>query len=462
MSPRQGKRSRSRGGKRPTAGDGRKPASGAGKGAGRRPTPREAAQRLGLLVFGSTLAILFIVVAIAEGVGDPSIPSGDVILVEDTPGESGKISEADFKHALELSAAEAKVDPVPKPGDKQYEEIKEAAITSLTDIAWLEGQAEEMDISVSDREVSAELKKLKKQTFKTDAEYEKFLKEAHYTPADVDQRVKLQMLTSQIEEAITAGSPKPSEGEIEDYYEAAKASQYTEPESRDVRLIVNKEKEKVEQAKQELEKDDSNASWEKVAKKYSTDPQSMNNGGLRTGLTEAAAEEPLKANAFSASEDQLEGPLKGKDGFYLFEVVTITPEQAQPLEEVKSTISSQLESQLQQQYFAQFVAGFNGRWTARTFCAEDYTIERCDNFASDGRPAEANPACYEADPKGPPAEECPAPVTQTKPALPGSVDVLTPEGERLSQRPRPAGLKEAPEGAGLESIPGTEVVPPTE
>ena len=74
------------------------------------------------------------------------------------------------------------------------------------------------------------------------------------------------------------------------------------------------------------------------------------------------------------------------------------------------------------------------------------------------------PACYEANPKNP-ATECPAPVTQAKPALPGSVTILKPKGEQLAQRPQPEGLKAGGE-AGLtlpEGVtPGaTGAAPPT-
>lgn len=412
---------------------------------------------MGLLVFGSALVVLFIVLAVAEGVGDPSIPSGDVALVEKVPGDGGHISEGDFNHALDLTAAEAEKE-VPKPGDKEYDELMEKTMGSLLNAAWLEGEAEELGISVDEDEVAKEFKKVKAEAFKTEAEYTEFLKKAHYTKADVLDRVKLQMLTEQVEKKVADSAPKPSESEIEDYYEAAKSTQYVKEANRNVRVILNKDKAKVEAAKKELEKDGSEASWQKVAKKYSTESLSKNTGGLRTELTEATAEEPLKTDAFTAPEGQLEGPVKGPKGFYLFEVVSESPESTQALDEVKSSISSQLEGQLQQSYFAEFVADFNGKWTSRTFCADDFVIEPCANFKSSGHPAEANPTCYHPSAKNGVAKECPAPVPQTKPAFPGSVDVLTPEGERLAQRPRPVGLKEGEESSTLEGIPG---VPPT-
>ncbi|HET7053198.1 MAG TPA: peptidyl-prolyl cis-trans isomerase [Solirubrobacterales bacterium] len=450
--------------KRPTSGRGKGPGrpgggkSGSGSGAGKGPTPREAARRLGLLLFGSVLVVLFIVLAVAEGVGDPSIPSGDVALVENVPGDGGHISEGDFNHTLDLVAAEMKK-KTPKPGDDEYDEVMEKAMGNLLNAAWLEGEAEELGISVSEKEVEKEFKKVKGEAFKTEAEYKKFLKEAHYTKADVLDRVKLQMLTEQVEEKVAKSAPKPSESEVKDYYEASKSTQYVKPASRNVRVILNKDKAKVEAAKKELEKDSSEASWQKVAKKYSTESLSKDSGGLRTELTEATADEPLKTDAFTAPEGELEGPVKGPKGFYLFEVVSEKPESTQSLDEVKSSISAQLEGQLQQSYFAEFVADFSSKWTSRTFCADGFVIETCSNFKSNGHPSEADPTCYEPSAKGGVAKECPAPVIQTKPAFPGSVDVLTPEGERLVQRPRPVGLEEGEEASStLEGIPG---VPPT-
>jgi hypothetical protein len=46
-------------------------------------------------------------------------------------------------------------------------------------------------------------------------------------------------------------------------------------------------------------------------------------------------------------------------------------------------------------------------------------------------------------------------VIQVAPALPGSVDALAPQGQKLPQRPRPAGLPPATEQQGLPgAIPG--------
>jgi foldase protein PrsA len=418
-----------------------------------------AARRLGLLVFGAIFVVLFVVVAIAEGVGHPSVPSGDVAYVESAPEGTGNVSMADFKRALAQSAAQAGQKKLPKPGEKQYEELKEAAMNALLEPIWLQGLAEEEGITLTDKEVLAEFKKLKKENFKTEAEYKKFLKEAHYTQKDVLQRVKLTKLSTELEEQLKERVPKPSKDEVKDYYEAAKAAQFTTEPSRDVRVVVNKSKQKAEEALAALSKDDTAKNWKEVAEKFSEDPTTKATGGLRKGVTEGSNEEPLDADIFGASEGQVEGPVKTKQGYTVFEVEKSTPESVQELKAVEAQIESTLAQRAEQEYITAFIANFNSTWQARTFCAAGYETSRCANYKSTGHPATAPEACYEANPKGGLPEACPAPVVQLKPAQPGSNTLLTPQGEsaaieaRPAQRPHPAGEEKEEEEAAPTGLP---------
>jgi len=409
-------------------------------------------QRLALLGFAALFILLFVIFAVAEGIGNPSVSSGDVALIEDAPSGLSPVSEAKFKHALVQASAQNQEKTLPKPGEEKYEELKKKTVEELLNSIWIQGQAEEMGISVTPQEINKELAKLKKQAFKTEKQYREFLKEAHFTKADVLERVKVQMLTTQIQEQITEEAPQPSKNEIKTYYEAAKSSQFTTPESRDIRVIKNKDKGKVEEAKAALEKDDSVKSWEAVAKKYSTDP-TKSNGGLQSGVSEETLGKPLGEAVFAAEQGELEGPLQEGKSYTVFEVMKVTPEKVQSLDEAKSQISAQLAEQAKQETFQRFVRDWNGRWTSRTFCASGFEVERCANFKGDGRPPEANPACYEANPKTP-AEACPAPIAQVKPAIPGTVSPLNREGQKLAQRPRPAGLEETPAAPEGELPPG--------
>jgi parvulin-like peptidyl-prolyl isomerase len=389
---------------------------------------------------------LFLGFAIAQGIGEPDIPSGAVAIVEDAPDDLGTITKDDFEHALLQAAASSGIKPIPKPGEEQYDGLKKAALGQLLDTIWIQGQAAEMGISVTAEEVAAELKTLKEQTFKTTKQYREYLKESHYDQADIDQQVKVRILSKKIQDQLKEEASEPSDSEIEDYYEAAKSSQYTPPERRDIRIVVNKDKAKVEEAKAELEKDNSPQSWEEVAKRDSSDTSTKSKGGEQTDLTEELVGEPLGAAAFAAQEGKLEGPIEEARGFVIFEVTGITPGEVQSLDEVKAQIETELSNRLAQEDFMEFLSDYESTWESRTFCAPEVAMERCANFKGNGHSSEANLACYEADPAEP-AESCPAPVTSVKPALPGSVSPLEPKGTQRAQRPHPPGDESATEAA---------------
>jgi len=429
-----------------------------GKGGAGNAPGRAAARRFGLLVFGAGFVLLFAIVAIAEGIGDPGVPEGAVAYVEDAPGDTGEITQAEFDQALEQAAAQAGVQKVPKPGDAQYDELKETALNSLFEAIWLRGFADEKGLSVSEAEIEKELKKLKDESFQSPKEFRDFLKEAKYTREDVRERVELQVLSTKLQQQLQNEISEPSQSEIEAYYEAAKDTQFTQQASRDVRLIVNKDRKKAKQARIALGKDNTQGNWEKVAKKYSEDPATKNNGGLQEGVTEGTLEEPLNEAVFNAPEGQVEGPLDAQRGFTVFEVTNTNPEQVQELKEVESQIQGTIAQQAEQEYFNALVGSFNTTWTARTFCDEDYLTQRCANFKGDGHPATAPPGCYEADPDGGRPEACPAPVSQLVPAMPGTVTPLVPNGTPMAQRPRPV---EGAEEAGATELPGGAVPPPT-
>lgn len=418
-----------------------------------------ARRRLALIVFGALFILLFIGFAIAQGIGAPSVPSGDVAKVQDVPDEIANVSEGEFERGMDRAVAGAKLKKPPAPGSKKYEEMKESVMRELLEGAWIRGEAEEMGIKVTDKQVEDKLAQIKKQSFPTKGAYQKFLKESHFTEEDVNNVVEVQVLSEAIQEKVNAESPAPSSSEVQDYYEAEQATQFTEKESRDVRLILNKDKSKVEAAKKELEGDHSPAGWKKAAQKYSSDPTSKAKGGLQEGISEEFLQEPLKKAIFGSATGELIGPIKYETNYILLEVVKLHSAKVKPLAEVEAQIEETLKAETQKEFFAEFVSGYTSKWTSRTYCASGFEVEQCANFKASGHPKNASPACYEANPKTP-AKECPSPVTPISPALPGSVTLQKPKGEPFPQRPLPessgeegAAATEAPPGAAPEAAP---------
>jgi parvulin-like peptidyl-prolyl isomerase len=454
-------------GKRPTSGKG-------GAKTGKKAGPgREEVRRLGLLIFGASFVLLFVIVGIAVGVGNPSVPSGSIAVVEEVPAgaeepftepfkdckgnevtqDLSDVTKAEYECSFQQVVASSGLKKLPKPGSKQYEELKNTTVGSILETIWIQGLAAEEGITVTKEEVKKELKKLKGQNFKSEAEFQKFLKDSHYTPHDVSERVKIQIESQKLQEQLAEGAGEPSKGEIEDYYEEAKSTQFTTPPTRDIRVLITKKAKDAKAAAAALRKDDSQKSWEKAIKKYAESESP--NGGLQPGVTEEQYAGAVGEAMFKAPTGKVEGPLKyATSGLVVFEVEKDNPEKVQPLGEAEAQIKTQLQQQQQEAQFSRFVSDFQSLWRSRTFCASGFEVEKCSNYKSDGHSAEADPACYEAHPETTP-EACPAPVLQAKPALPGSVSVITPKGEQLAQRPQPAGLEATGEG-----VPSIEGLPP--
>jgi parvulin-like peptidyl-prolyl isomerase len=411
-------------------------------------------QRVGLIAAAVLLIGLFAGFAIAEGIGEPSVPSGDVAVVQDAPSGLSPVTQEQYRHALLQNSLRAGLKAVPKPSSAQYTDIKTAAVNDLLDTIWIQGEGEELGIDVTPRQIASQLTQIKQSNFRNEAEYQKFIKQSGFTQKDVDTRVKLQILSSAIQKQIAAGAAPVTGSNVEDYYNGAKA-QFELPATRDVRLVLNRDKAKVLQAKTALDANDSTSSWNAVAKKYSTDPASKDNGGLRPGLTQGLVEEPLNSKIFAASTGQVSGPVKTPLGWYVFEVEKESPAKTQPLDKtLRQQIRSQLQSQAQQESLASFVGDYQDKWRSRTFCASDFLVERCANFKGTGRSPGAPAACYEANPKKGIPAACPANVVLAQPALPGTVSIASPQGQRMPQRPRPAGLPAAAPTALPGAIPG--------
>ncbi|HMX70600.1 MAG TPA: peptidyl-prolyl cis-trans isomerase [Solirubrobacterales bacterium] len=407
------------------------------------------ARKFGLILFGAILVVLFAGIAIAQGVSKPGVESGDIITVQDVPDGKGSITEEDYNRSFEQTWKRGGLQAAPKEGDAQYDQVKEAAINDLLDQAWLAGEANELGVTATDREIDNELATIKKDQFPTPKAFNDFLKSSGFTMAEVRDRVELQVLSRKIQDQITKSVTDVPDSEIENFYESSKES-FTTPETRDIRLIVTDKKADAEQAISELGDDPTDEEFAKVAKKLSV--HSSKTEGGKTVATEGAFPDPAGADIMSAEAGTIEGPIESGKQFYVFRVTKITPEETKPLDDVRDQIKQQLLPTLQQQAMSDFVSDYNSKWKSRTFCASDYTVERCDNFESDGRLESADPKCYEAGAGKNPDLACPAPIELPKPMAPGgnsSPGALLGQTQNLPQRPvQPSDAESDAAGAG--------------
>ena len=365
------------------------------------------------------LGAFFVPAAIFAGCG--GVPGDAVATVDGT-----SISKSDFDHWMTVAAKSGgqsgaaapkppsfadcikqkrKTTPAPAKGQpkvtdaqlksqckQEYNSLRDQVMQLLVSFEWIEGEAKAKDIKVSDKEVQASFDKQKKQAFPKAADFDKFLKDSGQTEADILKRVRLDTLSNKIRDKVTKGKDKVTDAQIAAFYNKNKA-RFAQPERRDLRIVLTKDKAKAEQAKKALE---SGQSFKSVAKKYSIDQASKAQGGKLPAVAKGQQEKALDTAIFAADKGKLVGPVKTQFGYYVFEVTKINKATQQTLDQAKTTIKQTLASQNQQKSLDSFVKSFRKRLKAKTDCRDAYRTQDCKNA-----------------PKATPTPSATAPATQT-------------------------------------------------
>lgn len=258
---------------------------------------------------------------------------------------------------------------------QEYGALRDQVMQLLVSFQWIEGEAKEQNIKVSDKEIQTTFDKQKKQAFPKAADFTKFLKDSGQTEKDILKRVRLDTLSNKIREKVTKGKDKVSDAEISTYYNKNKA-RFAQPERRDLRIVLTKGAAKAAQAKKAIQ---GGQAFAKVAKKFSIDQASKAQGGKLPAVAKGQQEKALDTAIFKAKKGQLTGPVKTQFGYYVFEVTKVTAASQQTLAQAKATIKQTLASQNQQKALDKFVKSFRKRWKAKTDCADAYRTQDCKN-----------------------------------------------------------------------------------
>jgi foldase protein PrsA len=355
-----------------------------------------------LIRFISALGAVFFAVLGLSGCG--GIPGNAVVQVAGTP-----ITKATFDHWLGVAAASSATTPgakpvIPEPPnytaciahveatisktakttraqmksdcEQQYKSILQEVLGFLISAEWVLGEASSLGVKVSDKEVKTQFEKLKTEEFPKAAEFEKFLATSGQTVSDLLLRVKLNLLSTKIQQKITKSKGKVTKAQIAKYYNEH-SQQFGVPEKRNVAIILTKTEAQAKSAKHEVE---SGKSFASVAKSVSIDPTTKDSGGLLTGVVKGQEEKALDTAIFSAKPNVLGGPVQTPFGFYIYEVKSITPGSEQSLAQSQATIKAELTSTQQQAALSNFVKEFKKKWTAKTECRTGYVVMDCKTY----------------------------------------------------------------------------------
>jgi foldase protein PrsA len=261
--------------------------------------------------------------------------------------------------------------------EQQYTALKQEVLGFLISSDWVLGEASDQGVKTSDSEVQKKFNELKKQQFPKEADFQKFLTNTGQTVSDLELRVKLNLLSQKIQQKVTKnGGKKPSDTEVEKYFNENK-QRFSQPERRDLEIVLTKTQSQAEAAKKEIQ---SGKSFATVAKSKSIDPASKAQGGSLPGVVKGQEQKALDTAVFAAKTGVLSGPVKTPFGYYLFQVKTVHAPSQQSLSQVKSSIVQQLTAQKQQKALSGFVSGFKKKWTGKTDCRPAYVIMDCKQY----------------------------------------------------------------------------------
>ena len=122
----------------------------------------------------------------------------------------------------------------------------------LVSAKWIEGEAKDRGLSATDAEVKRQFEQTKDQSFPNEKAYQRFLKTSGQTEAGPALPGQARRALEQDPPAGHRGSQHVSDGEIEDYYNKNE-QQFSQPERRDLEVILTKNQAKALEAKKAVE-----------------------------------------------------------------------------------------------------------------------------------------------------------------------------------------------------------------
>ncbi len=192
---------------------------------------------------------------------------------------------------------------------------------------------------------------------------------------DAKFQVRFNTVYTELRQKAVKNADKVTDKAIKTFYDKNKA-RFATPATRDLRVVLTKTAAQANRAKQALQ---SGQSWGSVAKRFSIDQASKDQGGSLLGIAKGTQEKSFDAAIFSAKKGELTGPVQTQFGFYVFQVQKIVAAKQQTLKDAKPAIKQQLDAQNKQKADDDFNTALRKKWKERTNCADAYVMAQCKN-----------------------------------------------------------------------------------
>ena len=299
--------------------------------------------------------MLLLAITACGGGGDRNVPSDAVAVVGDRT-----ITKADWDKLISQTKDNYKATnhAFPKAGSVELANLRSNATQFLISASEYEQEAAKMGIKVSDADVQARLDQIKKQFYSSqpggkpasksqvEKRYQQALKQQGFTDQEVRAGIKITLYREGVQKKVTEGL-NVSDSEVSSYYDKHKQQYETpaQPSSRDVRHILVKKKALADRLYARLKANPK--LFPKLAKQYSIDTSSAQNGGtLPGGAVKGRLVKPFETVAFSLKTNEISKPVHSQYGWHIIQAMgPVRPPTAAkptPLSQVKEAIRQTL------------------------------------------------------------------------------------------------------------------------
>lgn len=312
------------------------------------------------------LPLALLAAACGGGGGASNVGEGDVAVV-------GRIhvtrAQLDRAMAQAEQSYKARQQEFPKAGSPEYRTLQDQALSVLVQRAQLVQKADDLHITISQKQIDDRLKQIKERYFGgSEQKYQQELKGLKISDADVRDDVKAGLISEAIAQRVATGTTV-TDAQIRAYYKK-NLVRFTQPDSREVSVIFVRDKATADRLYRQLA---GGADFAALAKKFSEDPATKTQGGRTTLSRGQSAAPEVDTAAFSLKTGQLSKPVKTQFGWYIIQPEkAVVPKKVQPFAKVKEVIRQQLLSDQRNDKLNAWYEGVKKEFKSKTRYAQGF------------------------------------------------------------------------------------------
>ncbi len=257
-----------------------------------------------------------------------------------------------------------------------YTQLNQEVTALLIEGIWFQGEAFDRHVKVTKAAINASWNQERKTNFATPAKLATFLGESGYTIDDLKWVAMLNLLQQGIVKKVEKSAGRVAPAQIAAYYKSH-LSQYTQPERRNLELVLVSSVATETKVKSLLS---GGASFASVAKQYSIDPTTKSTGGVQSGVQQGEETPIFNTAIFNSPVGVLASTAKTPFGYYVFKVTAAMRASVESLAAARAAIKLQLVNQAQTAAVDALRTSFVSKWKARTTCASGHLVAQvCAN-----------------------------------------------------------------------------------